>query len=242
MPSRPALVYLDAYLLGDPLFVSGLARDLAERQKRGGGGVVLVHGAGEAGERAVEATGADVRHAAGALVTTEATAPLVERAARELNRQIVHELNESGVSAVRVVGADRGLLKPGPEGAVAVGKSGWIGTLARSGACVVVLAMGDAGAPALTPLDPVRSAGALSKALRLDPVVWLVGGRRLPGSGPSGSGEALDPQRLSDATPALRRMPELVADGVAVCIAPVASLREGGVPDGLRIGGEEAAR
>ena len=159
---RMLLVTLDPYLLGDPLFLTQLARDLAHR----GGGAVLVHGSGEAGERALEATGAVARQLDGVwAVASEEEAHVVERATRELNRQIVHELNEAGVSAIRVLGADRGLLKR--DGAtVLAGATEWLDELASQGVVAVVAAVvaPTEGGGALREIDRLEASAALARA------------------------------------------------------------------------------
>ncbi|HEX8386394.1 MAG TPA: acetylglutamate kinase, partial [Rubricoccaceae bacterium] len=107
------LVLLGPYHLGDPLFVSALARDLAARKE----GLVLVHGSGEAGERALESRGVFPEAKGGVWQTaSDDERADVERSARDLNRRLVHELTEAGVPAVRVMAADRGLLASGDEG------------------------------------------------------------------------------------------------------------------------------
>lgn len=166
------LICLDPYLLGDPLFLSQLARDLAHR----GGGALLVHGSGEAGERAIEATGALARQRDGVwdVDTPELTAE-VERATRELNRQIVHELNEAGVSAIRVIGADRGLLKR-INGEVVAGHTDWLSGLVRRGVVAVVATLVDAAGDALPEVDPVVGASALARALGVESVVLIASG------------------------------------------------------------------
>ena len=156
------VITLDPYLLGDPLFLTQLARDLAHL----GRGAVLVHGSGEAGERALEATGAIARPLDGVwAVANEAEATTVERATRELNRQIVHELNEAGVSAIRVLGADRGLLKR-DEGAVRAGATAWLGELVGQGVVAVVAAVvaPEAG-EALREVDRLDATAALGRSL-----------------------------------------------------------------------------
>lgn len=166
------LVYLDPYLLGDPLFLTQLARDIAHRD----GGAILIHGSGEAGERAIEATGAVARQRGG---VWEAESPEllaeVERAARELNRQIVHELNEAGVSAIRVIGADRGLVK-GVDGDVEIGRTDWLEGLVSQGVVGVVAAFVAGEGDPLSEVDAVRVAARLAKAMGGEPVAAIASG------------------------------------------------------------------
>lgn len=159
-------VYLDPYFLGDPLFVPGLARDVAAR----GTGLVLVHGSGERGERALESLGRMPERQDGVWRTSDAEErDAVERAARVLNREIVHELNEAGVSAIRVIGADRGLLKLDHDRIVA-GRTAWLGDLLQSGVVAVVASLA-AGEDGLIEIDPARSAGVLAAALAVPAAV-----------------------------------------------------------------------
>jgi len=163
------LVYLDPYHLGDPLFLTQLARDLAHR----GGGALLVHGSGEAGERALEATGAVARERDGVWeVETPEEAAVVERATRELNRQIVHELNEAGVPAVRVMGADRGLLKKEGETTV-TGTTDWVATLVAQGVVGVLAVLVRSDGDELVEVEPMGAVGALAKAIGTARVVLL---------------------------------------------------------------------
>lgn len=156
------LLLLDAYHLGDPLFVTGLARDLAAR----GEGAVLVHGSVERGERALESLGALPTAEDGAwTVADDDQAAAVERATRDLNREIVHELNEAGVAAIRVIGADRGLLKQEGE-AVIASKASWLGGLVEQGVVAVVAALVEPlGSGPLCEVDAAAAAAALADVL-----------------------------------------------------------------------------
>ena len=180
------VLLLDAYHLGDPLFLPGFARDVAARVS--GTPLVLVHGGGEAAERALEAEGLSAARTGGVLaVQHPRAAEIVERAARELNREIVHALNEAGVPAVRFTGADRGLLRPGPSGVEA--QAGWLKALADQGAVPVVAALvrRDEGA-ALREVSAGAAAAALAHAM--DGPVGLLGARAAGGEGRSAAWEA----------------------------------------------------
>lgn len=171
------VVYLDPYFLGDPLFVPGLAQDLAARP----GGLVLVHGSGERGERALESIGRVPRARGGVWEAEDAEGrEVVERAIRDLNREIAHELNEAGVSAIRVMGADRGLLKA-DGGALAAGRAGWLGELAGQGVVAVVAALVD-GADRPVEADAAEAAGVLAVALGVPLAVLST--RSVEGGGP----------------------------------------------------------
>ena len=161
---------LDSYSLGDPLFLTGLARDLQARHAAGGSGFLIVHGTGEAGERALEALGAEPERADGALVIeTPEAAAAVERAARELNRSIVHELSEVGVHALRVTGLDRGLIRP--DGTL--GKTAWLAQAAGARTVPVIVGWGPGKGGSGAETVPARLSAQLSSALGGLPIVAL---------------------------------------------------------------------
>lgn len=131
------VLYLDRYHLGDPLFLTGFARDVLAL----GVPAVLVHGSGEAAERALEAEGRFPERRGGLLVTqTPEELATVVRAARELNRQIAHALNEAGVSVVRLEGSSRGLLRAAGDG-VELGNADWFRPLVAQRVVPVIAAL-----------------------------------------------------------------------------------------------------
>lgn len=131
------VLYLDRYHLGDPLFLNGFARDVLGLDAP----CVLVHGAGEAAERALEAQGRFPETNGGVLaVETEADRALVARAARDLNRQIAHTLNDAGVAAVRLEASGRGLIQTTDDG-IEAGKTGWLRKIVEQGAVPVIAAL-----------------------------------------------------------------------------------------------------
>lgn len=212
------VLYLDPYFLGDPLFMTGLARDLRARMDAGGDGLVIVHGTGEEGERAVEAMGHEPIREAGALVLSDAEAAgAVERAGRDLNRRLVDTLNEAGVSAVRVVASDRGLVRP--DGSI--GDASWLTRLAGQRAVPVVLAMQADGMSAPRDLDPAGVSALLAAGSD--------GGSVLALSTRSAGDAEVIARHVPD-TEALRRM-ELA--GATSRVVVRASLRQAGHPDGL---------
>jgi acetylglutamate kinase len=215
------VLYLDAYHLGDPLFLTGLARDVRARHDEGGAGFVIVHGAGEAGERAVEALGIEPVRASGALVASSPEAEAaVERAARDLHRQVVHELTEAGVHAVRVAGTDRGLVRP--DGSL--GKTGWLATLCRQRAVPVLLSVGPDEASGAREVDPAALSARLALEIGAEAVVAL--GRAPEALGPLSMAAAAAAVPDGDA---LRRMQ---LGGVEVRVARRTALRSPGVPGG----------
>lgn len=139
MPSPIYLIYLDSYHLDDLLFLPGLARLMAGQ---GRPPCLLVHGSGERAERLLEAEGLFPESKDGLVqVRTVAEATLVERAARQVNRQIVGALTEEGVPAVGVQGTDRGLLHKKDDGRVTTGRIDWLMALAEKRAVPVVSAL-----------------------------------------------------------------------------------------------------
>ncbi|MEM0963831.1 MAG: hypothetical protein AAGK21_14990, partial [Bacteroidota bacterium] len=209
------VVYLDPYFLGDPLFVPGLARDLAARKRA----VVLVHGSGEAGEQALESLGRMPTASDGVWDAPDAEArEAVERATRELNRQLAHELNEAGVPVVRVAGTDRGLLAAGDD--VRVGRVGWLQTLVGQGVTVVVAALAMDG-ETVVEVDAARSVSLLAAALDLPPLA--LSNRSLS--------EDVTLDGLSNAVPDLAAV-RRIASGGSIRVGPRALLR---APDGASL-------
>jgi acetylglutamate kinase len=154
------VLYLDRYHLGDPLFLNGFARDVLGLDAP----CVLVHGAGEAAERALEAQGRFPESHGGVLaVETDADRALVARAARDLNRQIAHTLNDAGVAAVRLEAAGRGLIRATDDG-IEAGKTDWLRKSVAQGAVPVIAALiGDMGG-AVREVSGGAVAGALARS------------------------------------------------------------------------------
>ncbi len=156
-----SVLYLDRYHLGDPLFLNGLARDVLAFPEP----LVLVHGAGEEAERALEAQGRVPEWRDGVLVVeSDADRALVERAARDLNRRIVHTLNDAGVSAVRLDAGSRGLFRVGEAG-LEVNKTDWLRALVAQGVVPVIAALLDEGRAAAREVGGGAVAGRLAEAL-----------------------------------------------------------------------------
>ncbi len=222
------ILLLDDFHLGDPLFATALARDLKAR----GAGAVVVHGSAEAGERALEAAGAWPEANAGVWrVATEAQAEAVERATRELNRRLVHELNEAGVPVVGAVASARGLVKRDGDGRVAAGRTAWASTLMGQGGVIVLASLVESSdGAALREVDPAQTAAALADALGTA-VLVLTTARAdgLPGAG----GETADALSL-DAALATERLADgalvtrLVGLGAPVQAVSAASMRRVG--------------
>jgi acetylglutamate kinase len=154
------LLYIDDYHAGDPLFVQGLARELAQA------GLakppcVLVHGSGEQAERLLEAQGLFPERAAGVWKTTsDQEALLVERAIREANRSLTNTLNDAVVSTVGLHGVNRRLLQANGDGDLHVHRPGWVQQLIQQGVVPVVstLVAGPDGQPQEAPVHAVVQA------------------------------------------------------------------------------------
>ena len=226
------VVLLDSYHLGDPLFVPQLARDVAARKA----GAVFVHGSGEAGERALESRGLAPENVGGVwAVSTPEEAAEVERATRDLNRRIVHEMNEAGTPAVRVMAADRGLVRREPGGSVRAGRTGWLETLVAQGGVAVVAALVGPDAPAgsaLAEADAAAVAAALAGALGAEGVALVGTGRVAALADAPASVSLADAQTagaLPDAALAART---LALSAVPVRLVSAASLRAPGPPSG----------
>lgn len=176
------VLLLDPYHLGDPLFLPGFARDVMAR----GAGLVIVHGTGERGERALESLGVTPSRVGGVWeATTTEQQEVLERTGRDLNREIAHELNEAGVATIRVLGADRGLLKRGADGRLGVGRVGWLEEVVQKGVVPVVAAF--VGADVLHEVRTATAAAVLGEALRAS--VGLLATSRLPSDVPVSADE-----------------------------------------------------
>ena len=155
------VLYLDRYHLGDPLFLTGFARDVQHL----GGSCLLVHGAGEAAERALEAQGRFPTFEGGVLAVESAEdLRVVARAARELNRQIVHTLNDAGVASVGLEASGRGLLERA-DGGIRAKKVTWLRDLVAQGAVPVVMALLPGPGGEAEEVSGGAVAGALALAL-----------------------------------------------------------------------------
>ncbi|MEM1056740.1 MAG: hypothetical protein AAGI52_14555 [Bacteroidota bacterium] len=215
--------YIDPYPLGDPLFLTGLARDLKARLDVGGSGLILVLGSGEEGDRAIEALGAEPRREAGALAfANDEEASAVERAARDLHRRVVDALNEAGISAVRIAASDRGLFREGGS----VGKARWVRDLALQRAVPVVLAVAEDEQGVVRDLDPATLAGRLATALEA-PAVAL-------GSPPEGSRSA-SLEELSGSVPDANALRRMASESLTSIVVRRSALRQPGVPIGVMV-------
>lgn len=155
------VLYLDRYHLGDPLFLTGFACDVLDLRAP----CLIVHGAGEAAERALEAQGRIPAYEGGVIaVETDADRALVARAARDLNRRIAHTLNDAGVAAVRLEASGRGLIRAVGD-RIEAGKVGWLREIVAQGAVPVVAALVGDPAGEAREVNGGAVAGVLARVL-----------------------------------------------------------------------------
>ena len=225
------LLVLDRYHLGDPLF----PRQLARAVRGASAPLLVVHDSGAEGEQALEATGAPAGRRDGVLpVETPELRALVERAVRETNRTLVHELNEEGVPALRVFGTDRGLLRR-EDGALRTGRVGWLADLAAQGALPVVGGLVDARNGPVE-VDAATAAVTLAAALEGADVVFLArdtrAGLRRDGTPP----DALPASALTERdVPGVEAVRRALAGGARVFVAPLGALGGAARTPGVRV-------
>ena len=155
------ILYLDRYHLGDPLFLTGFARDVQALDAP----CLVVHGAGEAAERALEAQGEIARWEDGVLVAaTPEERRLVARAARDLGRRIAYTLSDAGVASVPLEAGGRGLISRSSSG-LEVKNVEWLRNLVAQRAVPVVAALVGGEGGGVEEVNGGAVAGALAEAL-----------------------------------------------------------------------------
>ena len=182
------LLYLDAFHAGDVLFVRSLAQALSRMAERR---VILLHGAGEHAERALEGEGIFRNRVGGILqVETPAEHALLERAMRHANRKITGAMTDAVVPAVGVMGHDRGLFRM-VGGRLETGNVEWIETLALQGVVPIVAAFAADAETGRTGEVPLYlAAGALHASLRTKGRMIFFTKTNLPGIMKTGKPEA----------------------------------------------------
>lgn len=134
------LLCIDDYHLADPLFIDELGRALSSNRRQLPP-LLLVHGSGEAAERALEGQGLFRQRAGGVLqVASAKEAAVVDRATREANQQLVDRLTDAVLPAVSIPGDARGLLVHDGPG-IRVGSVAWVRQLVAQNALPVVSAL-----------------------------------------------------------------------------------------------------
>lgn len=235
------LLYLDPYHLGDPLFVQGVARRMAQAGA-GKPPTLLVHGSGEQAERLLEAQGLFPEQEAGVWkVTGPEEAALVERALRETNRKIVAALTDAVVAAVGVHGVDRSMMELAEDGTVSARRLGWVRDLLTQRVVPVLSTLvtdTGTGRPREAAVGPVIQ--GLVEAIRPDEVTVVI---LLKTNKP---GLLRDGERVAtvgaDAIPGSEVLPDpalvhtLAAAGVPVLLTTVRGFLAGESPVGTRVG------
>jgi acetylglutamate kinase len=236
----PYLVYLSNYLLGDPVFLQGLARTFRQRPP-GAAPLWFLHGSGENAERAIEAQGRIPERRGGLLEAEgEADRGLIERSTRDMNRHITALLTDQVVSALPVMGTDRGLLKAKtPREAVSVKNADWLVGLSRQGVVPVVGLLGATEAHEAEELSPVEATAALAEALGSTVVCFLTTGRA--GVRAEGEAKGVRGEIYAGEIDALDRLHEawvpqaLAQRGVPVLLSSQLGVVTQPVPKGTRV-------
>lgn len=232
------ILYLDDYHAGDVLFLQTLARALGRWNARPA--PVLVHGSGEAAERALESKGI-FRTREGGLLPVESPEEhrLVNQAGKLLNQHILAVLNDAVVSAVGVVGTQRRTLMV-EDGRVAASGAEWILAMVRQGVVPVLAAFAREARSGATGEVPIADAvAALAAMFGVDDTEIVFFTRtNLPGIMEGGRPrpriEASDP-RLDEAVPDLDGLKRLRAMGLPVLLTNTTRLADRGGPIGTAI-------
>ena len=240
MPEPIHILYLDAYHLGDPLYVSSLARMMG-RLRRAVPPCLFLHGSGERAERLLEAEGLFPEKVDGRVQPrTPQEAALVEKALRQVNRQIVSTLTEEIIHAVGFQGTDRGLLRMDERGDIQTGRMGWLVDLIQKGAVPVLSAMvahPETGAPHEADLTNITL--AVAHALSQEKEVRVVFFSRKDQPGVVSDAAVLDEVEVEAVPTGHLPDPEgvrTVAEaGFAVFLTSASGLFGGEIPQGTNI-------
>lgn len=200
--------------------------------------MILVHGAGEHAQRALEAEGIFRTRDKGLLpVESAAEHALVERALRHVNRKITGALTDAVVPAVGVIGNERGLFRM-RDGQVQADNVGWLEDLGRQGVVAVLAAFAVDELSGRTGEVPVHLAVETVARMMKAPAQAVVFTKtNLPGIMRGGSPEPclsvdhLDDRIVSD----VEAVAQLVANNVSVFLTNTAGLTDRSGPIGTRI-------
>ncbi len=157
------ILVIDDYHLSDGLFIRHLGGRIAEAGREAGP-MVILHGSGEAAERALEAEGVvlPLGRKDGLLpMETDAQRRIVVGAARASNRQLAAALTDAKVPAVALSGSDRRILYMDAAGRLVASPSPWLAQLARRGAVPVISSVADLGTGEGREVHPLDAAVAL---------------------------------------------------------------------------------
>lgn len=229
------LLYLDDYHAGDVLFVQSLARSLARMTGRR---IVLVHGAGEHAERALEAEGIFRKREGGVLpVESAAEHALVERALRHVNRKITSVLTDAVVPAIAVMGSERGLFRI-HEDKLTAENIGWLEALVLQGVIPVLAAYAVESESGRTGEVPIYNAiHALAQAFSRSTRTVAFTKTNLPGIMKGGSPEEegtideIDAGIVAD----IEGVRYLVSESQSVLLTNTTRLSDSDGPTGTRI-------
>lgn len=138
MKSQPIVLYIDRFHLDDRLFVDGLARHIASLALEHPP-LILIHGGGSAVEEVLERTGSvPVVEEGIARVETPLEIAVAERAVRHQNQRLAAAMNNAGVSALPVQGADKGFATITPAGEPVLGATTWLESIIATGVVAIV--------------------------------------------------------------------------------------------------------
>ncbi len=233
------LLCIDDYHLADPLFIDELGRELsANRQQLPP--LLLIHGSGEAAERALEGQGLFRERSGGGLqVASAQEAAVVDRATREANQQLVDRLTDAVLPAVSIPGDARGLLVHDGPG-VRVGAVAWLRQLVVQEALPVVSALArdpsSGGSREVALGDAVT---ALAQALAEDTVTVVgfvrKGGRSLLSEEASAAPLPIEDLPPAKAVPAAAALRQAAEAGISVLLSTPQLLLTPGSLRGRRV-------
>ena len=233
------LLCIDDYHLADPLFIDELGRELSSN-RRHLPPLLLVHGSGEAAERALEGQGLFRERSGGVLqVASAKEAAVVDRATREANQQLVDRLTDAVLPAVSIPGDARGLLVHDGPG-VRVGPVAWVRQLVAQDALPVVSALArDPASGGSREVGLGDAVTALAQALAEDPVT-VVGFVRKAGQPLLADEERGAPLAVADlpsrkAVPARAVLQQAADAGVSVLLSTPSLLLTSGSARGRRL-------
>lgn len=240
------LLHLDAAHLGDPTFVQSLAQQFS-RSAAGEPASLLLHGSGEKLERTLEAQGVFPDRVDGVLQVDDEHRPLVERAVREVNQELVGTLTDEVVPTVGVQGVDRSLLQRGADDALVAPKVGWLEALLKQRVLPVVSTLapvpsGGDGRAGVTEVPAAAALRALAEGLSsaYEPVaVFFSSSGRAGLTGADAPPESVAPDAVTDAdVPDPDAVRRVAASGLPVLITSVAGFFDDDGPRGTWVRSE----
>ena len=232
------IIYLDAYHLGDRIFINDLAEQIGSASDMP---CLLVHGSGEKVERTLESKGFFPERTDGVLDVSEPEhIQLVERAVRETNQHIVGTLTDAVVPTVGAQGVDRSLLQLDEEGSVTASQTGWLAALLKQQVVPVISALVEHPTEGrVREVNAADAAVALAEALDdFDPTVVFFTRSNRPGlADANGTLDSVPEDALDahDALPDAAAVRRVAAAGLDVLMTSLEGLFAGGTPAGTRL-------